>query len=333
MTSLKRFTRTICLASGCSLWAAAPAMAATLPAGFAEALIASGLSRPTTMAFAPDGRLFICEQGGTLRVVKNGALLPAPFVTLSVGSTGERGLLGVAFDPAFQSNGFVYVYYTATSPIVHNRVSRFTAVGDVAQTNSEVVVLDLEALSATNHNGGAIHFGKDGKLYVAVGENAVGANAQSLATRLGKILRINADGTIPPDNPFYTTATGANRAIWALGLRNPYTFAFEPVTGRMLINDVGAQAWEEVNEGQPGANYGWPDSEGPTADPGVTPPLYAYDHGAGCAISGGAFHNLMRAQFPLNYWGVYFIGDYCSGWIRSGSARRRSSRWPVDGRG
>jgi glucose/arabinose dehydrogenase len=314
---LKRPARTIGLALACSLAILAPAAAATLPAGFAEVVVASGLRRPTAMAFAPDGRLFVCEQGGTLRVVKNSALLATPFLTVTVNSSGERGLLGVAFDPAFATNGFVYIYYTATTPTVHNRVSRFTAVGDVASAGSEVPILDLETLGATNHIGGAIHFGNDGKLFVAVGENAVGANAQNLGTRLGKILRINTDGTIPSDNPFFTTATGANRAIWALGLRNPYTFAFEPVSGRMLINDVGERTWEEVNEGLRGANYGWPNSEGPTTAQGETAPLYAYDHGAGCAISGGAFHNLKRPQFPHQYWGTYFIGDYCSGWIRS----------------
>jgi glucose/arabinose dehydrogenase len=299
------------------LSAATPSAAGTVPEGFEDVLVASGLQRPTAMTFAPDGRLFVAEQAGTLRVIRNGVLLPTPFVTLTVSSSGERGLLGIAFHPSFASNGFVYVYYTATSPTVHNRVSRFTAVGDVAAANSEVVILELEPLVATNHNGGAIHFGNDGRLYVAVGDNANSANSPSLSTRFGKMLRINADGTIPPDNPFYTTASGDNRAIWALGLRNPYTFAFQSVTGRMLINDVGEQAWEEVNEGIPGANYGWPYSEGPTTQSGVTGPLYAYEHDAGCAISGGAFHNLMTAQFPVKYWGTYFIGDFCGGWIRS----------------
>src|SRR5206468_7454416 len=124
------------------------------------------------MAFAPDGRLFVCQQGGQLRVIKNGALLPTPFVTLTVDSAGERGLLGVAFDPGFLTNGFVYVYYTATTPATHNRVSRFTANGDVSMAG-ETPIIDLNNLSsAMNHNGGAIHFGPDGKLYIAVGENA-----------------------------------------------------------------------------------------------------------------------------------------------------------------
>ncbi len=187
------------------------AQAATLPVGFQETLLASGLSRPTAMAFAPDGRLFVCEQGGAVRVIKNGSLLATPFHTLTVSSIGERGLLGIAFDPNFQTNRFIYLYYTATSPAIHNRLSRFTANGDVVVPASELVLLDLETLSATNHNGGAIHFGADGKLYVATGENAVSSNAQSMTSRLGKILRINSNGTIPTDNPFFTTATGVYR--------------------------------------------------------------------------------------------------------------------------
>src|SRR5687768_3436805 len=184
--------------------------AATVPAGFADETLVTGLSSPTAMAFAPDGRLFVCQQGGQLRVIKNGALLATPFLTLTVNSSGERGLLGVAFDPNFSVNRFVYVYYTATTPAIHNRISRFTANGDVAVAGSEVVLMDLENLSAaTNHNGGAMNFGPDGKLYIAVGENANRDNSQTLANRLGKMLRLNSDGSIPTDNPFFGTATGA----------------------------------------------------------------------------------------------------------------------------
>src|SRR5205085_503575 len=144
----------------------------------------------------------------------------------------------------------VYAYYTVPGTTAHNRVSRFTANGDLVQTGSETVLMDLDNLSsATNHNGGGLHFGKDGKLYIGVGENANGANSQTLSNRLGKLLRINADGSIPTDNPFYNTAQGANRAIWALGLRNPYTFAVQPGTGRLFINDVGASTWEEIDDG------------------------------------------------------------------------------------
>jgi glucose/arabinose dehydrogenase len=293
------------------------AAAATVPAGFTDTQVAAGLRSPTAMAFAPDGRLFVTEQGGALRVIRNGTLLPAPFVTVTVNSSGERGLLGIAFDPDFTSNNFVYVYYTATTPNVHNRVSRFTASGDVAVAGSERILLDLEPLGATNHNGGAIHFGPDGRLYIAVGENAVPNNAQSLNNRLGKILRINADGSIPEDNPFFNTAAGDNRSIWALGLRNPFTFAFDPLYGAMRVNDVGANSWEEVNDGVAGANYGWPLTEGTTTDPRFRSPVYAYNHSEGCAIAGGTFHGFTRSQFPFRYWGAYFFADLCSGWIRT----------------
>jgi glucose/arabinose dehydrogenase len=310
----------VCLAFGGG--AAPVAGAATLPAGFQESTVASGLASPTAMALAPDGRIFVCQQGGQLRVIKNGALLAAPFVTLTVDATGERGLLGVAVDPEFATNQFVYVYYTVPGSPPHNRLSRFTAQGDVAMTGSERILLELTALSsANNHNGGAIHFRPppDGKLYIAVGDNANSANSQTLTNLLGKILRINADGTIPTDNPFFSTATGVNRAIWALGLRNPFTFAFQPMSGRMAINDVGQETWEEVNEGTAGANYGWPTTEGPTADPRFVSPLYAYQHSTGtptgCAITGGAFYNPLTPQFPGDYTGDYFFADYCGGWI------------------
>jgi glucose/arabinose dehydrogenase len=295
--------------------------AATLPAGFVETEVAMGLTNATAMAFAPDGRLFVCLQNGTLRVIKNGILLPTPFVSLSVNASGERGLLGVTFDPNFATNQFVYVYYTTSSAPIHNRVSRFTANGDVALAGSEVILLDLNNLSgATNHNGGAIHFGPDGKLYIAVGENALPSNAQTLNNLLGKILRINADGSIPADNPFFNTATGNNRAIWALGLRNPYTFAFQPGTSRMFINDVGAGTWEEINPGQAGANYGWPTCEGSCGNLNFVNPHFAYPHNGGsttgCAITGGAFYNPETNQFPAAYAGAYFFADFCSGFIK-----------------
>lgn len=295
-----------------------PTRAAVLPSGFTESLVASGIANPTAMQFAPDGRLFVAEQGGRLRVIRNGSLLPTPFLTVAVSSVGERGLLGIAFDPDFAVNQFVYIYYTATSPTIHNRISRFTANGDVAVSGSETVVLELDNLSsATNHNGGALNFGPDGKLYVAVGENANGPNAQTLANLHGKMLRINKDGTIPTDNPFFAAATGRNRAIWALGLRNPFTFAFNPNQSQMFINDVGQSTWEEINDGIAGANYGWPETEGPTTDPRFTSPRYAYNQaGTPCAITGGAFYSPETLQFPTEYLNDYFFADFCAGWIR-----------------
>jgi glucose/arabinose dehydrogenase len=302
----------------CWVAVARPAESATLPSNFSEKLIASGLASPTAMQFAPDGRLFVCEQTGRLRVIKNGTLLASPFLTLTVSSTGERGLLGVTFDPNFAATRYVYVYYTAVTPTVHNRISRFTANGDVALAGSEVVIFELDSLSsATNHNGGALAFGPDGKLYAAVGENANGQNAQSMSNVLGKMLRINKDGTIPTDNPFYATATGRNRAIWTLGLRNPFTFAFNPGGTELFINDVGQNTWEEINEGLAGANYGWPTSEGPTTDSRFEGPRYAYAHSGGaCAITGGAFYAPLTTHFPSEYFTDYFFADFCAGWIR-----------------
>src|SRR4029450_2021633 len=232
-----------------------------------------------------DGRLFVCQQSGSLRVIKNGVLLPTPFLTVSTDSSGERGLLGVAFDPNFASNQRVYIYYTVPGSPPHNRVSRFIASGDVAVPGSETVILELNNLStASNHNGGAIHFGLDGKLYVAVGENANSANSQTLGNLLGKMLRLNRDGSIPTDNPFYNMATGLNRAIWALGLRNPFTFAIQPGTGRIFINDVGQNTWEEINDGIAGSNYGCPNCEGPcgSPNPNSRDPIYQYSHAEGC---------------------------------------------------
>jgi len=300
----------------------------TQPAGFTRSeSFVTGLSEATAIAQAPDGRLFIAEQGGDLRVVKAGVLLAAPFVSLAVDSTGERGLLGVALHPDFGNNGYVYVYYTATTPTIHNRISRFVAQGDVAAPNTEFVLAELPTLSATNHNGGAIHFGSDGKLYVGVGENANSANSQSTTSVLGKMLRLNDDGTLPPDNPFFNTRSGQARAVWADGLRNPFTFAVQPGSGRIHINDVGAGTWEEINLGAAGANYGWPNSEGPTSTAGQTGPLFTYKHSAGsppgsepggffvgAAITGGTFYPA-GGPFGAPYQGGYFFADLSSRFV------------------
>lgn len=306
---------------------------ATFPAGFTNTFRA-GISGTTAMAFAPDGALFVAQQGGQLRIIRQGALVSTPAISLSVDSNNERGLLGIAFDPNFSSNHYIYLYYTVPGSPAHNRVSRFTidpANPNVVPTASEVPILDLDNLStATNHNGGAIHFGPDGKLYIAVGENANGSNAQTLSNRLGKMLRINPDGTIPTDNPFYNTATGDNRAIWALGLRNPFTFAFDPSSGLMHIDDVGENTWEEINVGTAGKNYGWNIIEGvrttQTPPPNYMDPLFVYPHSGtdptmyGSAITGGSFYRPPAGgggAFPASYDGDYFFSDLGNGWIRS----------------
>ena len=308
------------LATALLLTVAALAEGATLPTGFTETFT-SGLASPTAMALTPDGRVFVCQQGGQLRVIKNGVLLPTPFLTVTVDPDGERGLLGVALDPDFPQNQYVYVYYTTPSPAVHNRLSRFTANGDVAVPGSEMILLNLNNLSfATNHNGGALHFGLDGKLYVAVGDNANSGNAQVLTNLLGKLLRVGVppDPLIPSDNPF-PAASGNNRAIWALGLRNPFTFSVQPGSGRIFINDVGQVSWEEINDGAAGANYGWSICEGPCdpPNPAYADPVSFYANGGTtCAITGGTFYNPVLPQFPADYTGDYFFADYCADWIR-----------------
>ena len=325
--------RTVDAAGSTSDWAAATVSfggSRTQPAGFTrDESWVTGLSDATALAQAADGRWFVATQGGALRVVKGGTLLAAPFVQLTVDSSGERGLIGVALHPDFASNGYVYVYYTSTENGTHNRISRFTASDDVALAGSEAKLIDLPALSsATNHNGGALHFGIDGKLYVGVGDNANGARAQDGNSVFGKLLRVNDDGSIPSDNPFYAASTGLARAVWAYGLRNPYTFAVQPGTGRIHINDVGEDSWEEINLGAAGANYGWPGSEGPDGvTTGITGPAFAYKHAptsppgsgpggffTGIAIAGGSFYP-SSGPFPATYQGSYFFADFGSGFV------------------
>ncbi len=313
--------------------AATPVKAQTLPAGFSQVLVTNGITNPTNMSFAPDGRLFVAQQNGQLRVIKNGVLLAQPFITLNVNSSGERGLLGIAFDPAFSTNHYVYLYYTLSSA-ANNRISRFTANGDIVVPGSEVIVLNLDPLSsATNHNGGSMRFGTDGKLYVAVGENANSANAQNLDTYLGKILRINSNGSVPTGNPF-TTGSEQRKRVWEYGMRNPFTFDIQPVTGRIFVNDVGQNTWEEVNDCTSGGhNYGWPNAEGISSNSLYTNPVYTYKHGSGvglgCAINGGTFFNPSATNYPSSYVGKYFFLDYCNNWIDmltlSGSTATRAN--------
>ncbi|HEY8227116.1 MAG TPA: PQQ-dependent sugar dehydrogenase, partial [Pyrinomonadaceae bacterium] len=298
--------------------------ASELPPGFTDTLIATGMSSVTRMELLPDGRILVCEQAGTVRLIKNGVLQPTPFLTVVADSFSEHGLLGIALDPDFATNNFLYVYYTATDPVIHNRVSRFTADGDTVVPGSELAIFDLDPLVGPLgwHQGGNLRFGSDGKLYIAVGDDRNGANSQSTDNLFGKILRINSDGEIPTDNPFFATLNGKNRAIWALGLRNPFNFAFSLIDGRLLINDVGEDTWEEINDGIAGSNYGWPETEGFTSDPRFRSPIFVYAHGTddntvGCAITAGAFYDSPTSQFPTEYHGKYFFMDFCDGWIRT----------------
>ncbi len=311
-----------------------------LPPGFAVSVVATGLTGATALEVAPDGRVFVCEQTGTLRVVKGSKLLPEPFVKLPVDATWERGLIGVTVAPGFPKVPHVYVCYVAAQPFPHHVVSRFTAAGDVAEPGSEKVLLEgddqtkLGGQVPAGHQGGAVHFGADGKLYVAIGEQTAEAPAQDLHSLLGKMLRIDPDGGIPADNPFVRRTEGKYGAIWALGLRNPFTFAVQPGTGRIWANDVGSNRFEEVNEIVRGGNYGWPLSEGPTADPRFRGPVWHYPAASVC---GGAFAP-KNLPWPAEYRGMYFVMDFVHGWVktldpeRPGEARPFAAgfRRPVD---
>jgi glucose/arabinose dehydrogenase len=305
-----------------------PARGATsLPTGLTDSLVAK-VSKPTSMAVAPGGRrLFVTQKAtnnvGKVRVIKNGRLLTKPFLTLTTDTSYARGLLGITLDPNFSTNHYVYVFHTATRPTVHNRVSRFTANGDVAAVGSQKVLLDLPTLGASGgHYGGALRFGADGKLYVGTGDDANPREAQSLGSLNGKVLRINRDGTIPSGNPFFDRASGNRRAIWALGLRQAYSLdVLSGTSPKMYINDVGDHSWEEINLGAAGANYGWPRYEGPESNPRYRGPVFAYRPGntksTGCAITGGAFYDPATARLPTQYRRKYFYADYCNGWIRT----------------
>ncbi len=290
--------------------------AADLPPGFAEVLIAQNLN-PVAMTIDHHGRIWLAEKDGRVLIIdENGQVQSDPFITLQVDDENERGLLGIALHPDMDQHPYVYLYYTV--PFAnHNRLSRFRANGDLALPGSEEILLELDQLSGKVHNGGAMLFDHQEKLLIATGEAAFSPNAQNLDNLLGKILRLNADGSIPTDNPFYQQLDGNNRAIYAYGLRNPFSMAFDPVEKKILVNDVGAGNYEEVNEIIAGKNYGWPLIEGPI-DNQIPPdnyqdPLFAYNHDQGCAIVGAAFYRSKLSHFPANYQGNYFYADYCSG--------------------
>lgn len=297
-----------------------------LPTRFHETVYASGLTLPTSMAIAPDGRIFVGEKGGRLRVVSStGELLSAPFVAVPVVTDGERGLLGIAIDPEFQTNRFIYVYYSVDTGTL-NRVSRFTASSsnpNLAEPGSETFILNNIPSISGYHNGGAIHFGPDGKLYIGVGEGHNSANAQTVSNLAGKLLRINKDGTIPSDNPTtFTDVNGGqqtsqdgNRAIWAIGFRNPFSFAIHPTDGTIFVNDVGEASFEEINRVAKAANYGWPACEGPCTNQHAQNPIHSYGRSEGRAITGGVFYS--GNSFPSIYQTKYFFADYLGKFIKT----------------
>ncbi len=332
---------------------ASPVRAATVPAGFTDTAIAS-FSRPTAVEWLPDGRIAVLEQGGRLRT----ATPSRPFTTAlqvpDLCSNGERGLLGLAPDPAQWSNGHVYLYTTRSSTgTCANRVSRFTMRDGVIDPASEVVLIDRISSLNGNHNGGDLDLGSDGYLYVAVGDagrdprgdsGSGGDNdaAQDLSLLNGKILRLTLDGRPAPGNPLSgpgsvrcgsrgnTAATPRTscQEIFAWGLRNPYRFAFDGNTGRdrFFVNDVGQRTFEEVNDGAIGRNYGWPMREGPCPQGrtppcpgpggGLTDPVTAYGRATGSFVTAGAF--VPDGRWPSSFDGGYLFADGGSGniWLR-----------------
>jgi glucose/arabinose dehydrogenase len=296
--------------------------------------VAQGLESPVYLtAPANDSRLFIVEQRGRIRVVKNGTLLTTPFLDISARVTygGEQGLLSMAFDPAYATNGRFYVSYTGANGDIF--VDRHTVLGnpDVANTAFDQVITIQHRL-AGNHNGGLVMFGPDGMLYLGTGDGGGSGdqqnNGQNVNSLLGKLLRLNVASlpyTIPAGNPFVGT-TGADE-IWAYGLRNPWRYAFDGAGGTIYVADVGQNVWEEVNAvpaATAGVNYGWRRTEGTHCYPpdsseacdktGLTLPVLEYNHGEGCSITGGFVYR--GAAIP-ELTGHYLYSDYCSGFLRS----------------
>jgi len=285
-------------------------------------------SRPLFLTHPGDGtdRLFVVEQDGRVRVFDNDPATGTATVFLDltgqVSRAGnEEGLLGLAFHPDYGTNGFFYVYYSLANPR-RSRLSRFTVSADpsVADPNSEQVLLEF-AQPFSNHNGGCLAFGPDGKLYVASGDGGSGGdpgnNAQSLGNLLGKILRLNGDGTVPADNPF-VGQTGARGEIWAFGLRNPWRFSFDRATGDLWCGDVGQGSVEEIDLIERGANYGWRVFEGdesfdnPQGLPAssFTGPVVTYTHALGQSVTGGYVY---RGAELATLIGAYLYADFVTG--------------------
>jgi glucose/arabinose dehydrogenase len=296
--------------------------------------VATGLSDPLYLtAPAGDARLFVVEQEGRVRIIKGGVLVPQPFldITARVSSGGERGLLSIAFHPRYATNGYVYASYTDLAG--NTRIERYSVSPtnpDAADPASAQLVLSVVQPYA-NHNGGLVVFGPDGMFYVGLGDGGSGGdpqnNGQSRATLLGKLLRLDVDGgtpyAIPAGNPFIGQA-GSRSEIWALGLRNPWRFAFDRIAGLLYVADVGQNQWEEISvvpANRPGVNYGWRILEGNDCygaatcnSQGLERPVVEYSHADGCSVTGGAPY---RGSLIPGIAGHYFYSDYCAGFLRS----------------
>jgi len=307
-------------------------------AGIALQEITATAVFPVDLA-APPGdlaRLFVVEKAGRIRIFRNGALLPTPFLDIvsQVSSGGERGLLGLAFAPDFATSGRFVISYSNTSGDTRISTMRISADPDRADPATEQVVLAVNQ-PYSNHNGGQVAFGPDGMLYIGLGDGGSGGdpqgNGQDRNSLLGKLLRLEvlANGTtrIPADNPFVGQA-GQRGEIWSYGLRNPWRFSFDAGTGDLYIADVGQNTLEEVNVAPAasgrgrGLNFGWKIMEGTNCfspssgcnQAGLTQPVLTYGRGDGCSVTGGYVYRGTAVPAVV---GHYFYADYCTGWIRS----------------
>ncbi len=301
--------------------------------------VANGLNSPVFLTSPPGDltRAFVVEQGGRIRLIRNDGLVPIPFLDISnkISNGGEQGLLGLAFHPQYAANGRFVVYYTNTSGDIRIASYKVTANPEVADPASEQILLAVPHPSFSNHNGGMVAFGPDGRLYAGIGDGGSGGdpngNGQNRNTLLGKLVRldVNAAGqaTVPADNPF-VGQSGMRPEIWSYGLRNPWRFSFDRLTGDLYIGDVGQNSREEIDASTDvaqfgrGLNFGWKIMEGtacfsPSSGcirTGLTLPVLDYGHSEGCSVTGGYVY---RGSAVPALRGHYFYADYCSGWVRS----------------
>jgi glucose/arabinose dehydrogenase len=349
------------LASG-----APPALAQYPPTDFTDTIIVSGVDFPVGMAFLPDGRLLFTEQiVGTIRLLVNGALQPAPVATIPGVRSAlytEQGLLGIAVDPWWPARPYVYVHYDR-SDSSRIRVARFTATGDLEFTGTGSLSIDPASRrdilgdipdASSIHNGGTLRFGPDGYLYVSIGEDGFACAAQDSVSLRGVILRLDVSGLpfgpgpappkqsiTPPDNPFATHPNENARLVWAYGLRNPFRFFIDPVTADLFIGDVGASFWDEIDwlpASAGGTNFGWPLLEGPapfttcaTQGPPFQAPIYYYDTGSSSAVVGAIPYRAGASAgayaFPAEYEGDVFFSDYYYGYLRR--LKRTGDTWAI----
>jgi glucose/arabinose dehydrogenase len=316
--------------------------------------IASGLSVPLYLTSPPGdlSRLFIVEKTGAIRIVKDGILLPDPFLDISgqVSGAAEQGLLGLAFPPDYASSGRFVIHYTDNAGNTRVSVFQVSANPDIADASSEQVILAADQ-PFPNHNGGQIAFGPDGFLYLGLGDggglNDPEGRGQDLSELLGSILRVDVQsGTsyrVPPDNPFVGRQPATRPEVWSYGLRNPWRFSFDRANGDLYIADVGEGHLEEIdvapaaNGGGKGVNYGWSIMEGSQClggrqcdQTGLTLPTYQYSHSVGCSVIGGYVY---RGSALPALQGLYFYGDFCQGWVHSlrytGGTATEVTDWPA----